>query len=296
MCAAHPYRPTAPGLAPGACLSLGRLLVAAALAALWAARPARPRRRAPARGRSRGMRAAGRLPRPALLRPAVRLRAVAAEWRLARRRPRARAPAAARARQPPACPRLRARACSPSPPSGGLRAALRPAPPVALRAVGLPVRSPSLCSGLPAGLRPLRRGPPAARAGAWAWVPRGGSPGGASRAAGGRRSGAVFPAPPGRGLGALRRAAPLRGGGKNPAPCSREEKKVHESGKTCKRLLYHPRWPRAILKLQGAAINLATHVPTMAQGYRLRAALLGGSLLILILYVLFVGEGVNVRG
>lgn len=68
MCAAHPYRPTAPGHVPGACLSLGRLLVAAARAALWAARPGRPRRRAPARGRSRCMRAAGRRPRPALLR------------------------------------------------------------------------------------------------------------------------------------------------------------------------------------------------------------------------------------
>ena len=224
MCEARPYRPTAPGHVPGAYLSLGRLLVAAALAALWAARPGRPRRRAPARGRSRGMRAAGRRPRPALLRPAVRLRAVAAEWRLARRRPRARAPAAARARQPPACPRLRARACSPSPPSGGLRAALRPAPPVALRAVGLPVRSPSLCCGLPAGLRPLRRGPPAARAGAWAWVPRGGSPGGASRAAGG---GARGPCSRPRRVGGRRASAPPRcaGRGKIPRPCSRERKK-----------------------------------------------------------------------
>lgn len=76
----------------------------------------------------------------------------------------------------------------------------------------------------------------------------------------------------------------------------REEFLLHQTGRRCNNNPSQRAVISAILKLQGAAINLATHVPTMAQGYRLRAAQKGGSLLILILYVLFVGEGVNIRG
>lgn len=197
--------------------SWGRLLVAGPLAAGRLALPVLVAAR-PLRGRSRGLLAAARLPRAAFLRLCGR-RWVA--FGSCPRRPRARSPAAARARRPPASARC-ARRCSPRLP-----------PPALARLRAGPLAPPARPWSRALGGRscPLRRVPPAARAGAGGWAARGGSPRGGSRPAA-RASGASFLAPA-RGVwrAAARRPAAA---GKHPQGFPvLAGKKAHQSGKWC---------------------------------------------------------------
>ena len=223
-----------------------------------------------------------------------------------------------------ASPRGRRRVAARASPSSGARARRRscaaaprlPAP----AGAGVLALAPLRCAAGCAAACPCGR--PALRSGSLTGRP----PSAAGSLLGCGRSGGA-PQPRGRvlGLGPLAAAPPAGplappGGGAR-GPCSRPRRvgglarcgapprcagagiipppargNLHQTEKRCNNNPSQRAAISAILKLQGAAINLATHVPTMAQGYRLRAALLGGSLLILILYVLFVGDGINVSG
>lgn len=237
----------------------------------WAARPARPRRRAPApRSLSAVVLAAARLPRAAFLRLCGR-RWVA--FGSCPRRPRARSPAAARARRPPASARCGAPVLA-SLVASGSRSAARGPP----RASFAPV-----ARALGGRSCPLRRVPPAARlvlgAGLLAAAPRAGA---LAPLRGAR--GASFLAPARSGFGALRRAAPAAAG-KHPQgfPVLPGKIKKHQSGKWCEKLLSIFPGECRTMEIARQAISLARKVPrSLGQGYR-KSRPLGGSLLILII-------------
>lgn len=237
----------------------------------WAARPARPRRRAPApRSLSAVVLAAARLPRAAFLRLCGRRWVACGSCP---RRPRARSPAAARARRPPASARCGAPVLA-SLVASGSRSAARGPP----RASFAPV-----APGAWWALVPAPAGPPCRAAGAGGWLARGGSPRGGSRAAS-RRSGGFVPRP--RAVGVWRAAARRpAAAGKHPQgfPVLPGKIKKHQSGKWCEKLLSIFPGECRTMEIARQAISLARKVPrSLGQGYR-KSRPLGGSLLILII-------------
>lgn len=245
----------------------------------WAARPARPRRRAPA---SRSLPAVCSPPPAPAGGVFAPLRAALGRLRLL---PAPSSGALARRRSGAASPRLGAlrRACARLACRLRLSLGCARAPSRLLRARGL---------GRSVGARARSGGSPLPRglvlgAGLLAAAPRAGA---LAPLRGAR--GASCLAPARSGFGALRRAAPLRRGSiRRASPSSREIKKMHESEKTCTKLI--SQFPRAyvILEVGPHASKDTTKLHGDEVRTQGRAAQTGGSLLILILYVIkFGGE------